>query len=142
MDIDLVARPIEAGDRLRTPEPVPEPAGTVLRHYRLHVGSVVIGMWVAELDRPWLDTPFLLRGFRVDTPQELETLRRYCAYVEIDIEKSDVDVVEAIRRAETGAENEARADSGPLAVDREDEGAHGGLVSVQAGPRRPRAGQR
>src|SRR5690606_25530620 len=31
-----------------------------------------------------------------------ETLRRYCVHVEVDIEKSDVDVVETIRRAEAG----------------------------------------
>src|SRR5690606_23201711 len=95
MDIDLVSRPIEAGDRLRTPAPPADPAGSLLRHYRLDVRSVAIGMWVAELDRPWLDTPFLIRGFRVENEQELETLRRHCEYVEVDIEKSDFEVVEA-----------------------------------------------
>lgn len=134
MDIDLVSRPIEAGDRLRTPEPPPEPAGAPLRHYRLGVESVAIGMWVAELDRPWLDTPFLIRGFRVDTHQELETLRRYCAHVEIDIEKSDVDVVDAIRRAEAGnTDEEAPGTRGPAA------GEHTIVrASVRAGPARPR----
>ncbi|MFA7505027.1 MAG: HD-GYP domain-containing protein [Burkholderiaceae bacterium] len=139
MDIDLVSRPIEAGDRSRTPEPPPEPGGSLLRHYRLGVESVAIGMWVAELDRPWLDTPFLIRGFRVDTPQELETLRRYCAYVEVDIEKSDVDVVDAIRRAEAGPDEEP-AEGAPGASPRSPDGEVAGRepASVRTGPARPR----
>ncbi len=140
MDIDLVSRPIEAGDRLRTPEPPAdpvEPVGSLLRHYRLGVESVAIGMWVAELDRPWLDTPFLIRGFKVDTQQELETLRRYCSHVEVDIEKSDVDVVDAIRRAEARGDEPAEA-----AVDAP--GPTGGKraivrTGVRTGPARPRA---
>ena len=139
MDIDLVSRPIEAGDRLRMPEPPVDPVGPAsspLRHYRLAVGSVAIGMWVAELDRPWLDTPFLIRGFRIDTQQELDTLRRYCAYVEVDIEKSDVDVVDAIRRAEASHdEPDEAASDGEAPIGREQTAVRAG---VRAGPARPR----
>src|SRR5690606_11394116 len=138
MDIDLVSRPIEAGDRLRTPPPPPEPAGSVLRHYRLDVRSVAIGMWVAELDRPWLDTPFLIRGFRVENEQELETLRRYCEYVEVDIEKSDFEVVDAIRRAEAARDEDPAEDAEAVATPirglRPAEEAR-----VHQGPPRPRA---
>jgi HD-GYP domain-containing protein (c-di-GMP phosphodiesterase class II) len=141
MDIDLVSRPIEAGDRMKhppTPAAAPGQAGSLLRHYRLDVRSVTIGMWVAELDRPWLDTPFLIRGFRVETLQELETLRRYCEFVEVDIEKSDFEVVDAIRRAELAhaGETEDEPDRTPLA-------ARSVPVAEQArvhkGPARPRA---
>lgn len=90
-------------------------AQSVLRHYRLHVDSLSIGMWIAELDRPWLDTPFLIRGFRVDCKEELDALREYCASVIVDIEKSDIEVVEAIRRAELERlPPEAAPDHGPL----------------------------
>lgn len=116
MDIDLVSRPIEAGDRLRTPPPPPDSTGSLLRHYRLDVRSVAIGMWVAELDRPWLDTPFLIRGFRVENEQELDTLRRHCEFVEIDIEKSDFEVVDAIRRAEAARDDDAEDRPGEAAA--------------------------
>ena len=144
MDIDLVSRPIEAGDRLRTPAPPADPAGSLLRHYRLDVRSVAIGMWVAELDRPWLDTPFLIRGFRVENEQELETLRRHCEYVEVDIEKSDFEVVEAIRRAEAirdedreeRLEGTAAPRSGARAVPPAEQ------ARVENGPQRPRVRER
>ncbi len=45
-------------------------------------------MYVSGLDRPWLETPFLLQGFRVASEDDLKTLQRYCQYVYVDIEKS------------------------------------------------------
>ncbi len=41
-------------------------------------------MFVAELDRPWLDTPFALQGFYVRSPSDVETLAQYCDYVFVD----------------------------------------------------------
>jgi hypothetical protein len=31
----------------------------------IEVANLTVGMYVAELDRPWLDTPFPLQGFYV-----------------------------------------------------------------------------
>ncbi|HEY9049971.1 MAG TPA: HD-GYP domain-containing protein [Gammaproteobacteria bacterium] len=45
------------------------------------------GMYVSGLDRPWLDTPFLLQGFTIKDDEDLETLRQYCEYVYIDPER-------------------------------------------------------
>ncbi|RCS57523.1 HD-GYP domain-containing protein [Parvibium lacunae] len=45
-------------------------------------------MFVAELDRPWLDTPFLLQGFVLDDVAQLEMLRKYCRVVYIDRTRS------------------------------------------------------
>lgn len=42
-----------------------------------------IGMHVEELDRPWLETPFLFQGFVIETEEELEQLREYTEYVYI-----------------------------------------------------------
>ncbi|WP_126457062.1 HD-GYP domain-containing protein [Sulfuriflexus mobilis] len=51
------------------------------------------GMYVAELDRPWLESPFLFQGFVVDSDEDLQTLKSLCEYVHIDLEKGDdVDV--------------------------------------------------
>ena len=47
------------------------------------------GMYVAELDRSWLHTPFTSRGFLIATQAQLEDLRRCCDYVYVDPEHSD-----------------------------------------------------
>jgi hypothetical protein len=47
-----------------------------------------IGMFVADLDRPWGDTPFLLQGFLVDSDKQILELRRYCRFVIVDRARS------------------------------------------------------
>ncbi len=48
------------------------------------VDQVRIGMFVAELDRAWRDTPFLLQGFRVADQDDIDQLRNACGKVTID----------------------------------------------------------
>ena len=45
-------------------------------------------MFVAELDRPWLGTPFLLQGFLIENDDQILTLRNLCATVIIDGSRS------------------------------------------------------
>jgi HD-GYP domain-containing protein (c-di-GMP phosphodiesterase class II) len=45
------------------------------------------GVFVARLDRPWTETPFLLQGFLVRTQDEANDLRQYCKYVYIDTQR-------------------------------------------------------
>lgn len=47
------------------------------------------GMYVSELDRPWLESPFLFQGFVVDSAEDLQQLQTLCAYVVIDPERGD-----------------------------------------------------
>lgn len=42
------------------------------------------GMYVAELDRPWLQTPFHAHGFLLSHAEQIEALRRVCSYVYVD----------------------------------------------------------
>jgi HD-GYP domain-containing protein (c-di-GMP phosphodiesterase class II) len=51
------------------------------------VGALDVGMFVAELDRPWLETPFALQGFYVRSPADVEALREYCRTVWVDPER-------------------------------------------------------
>ena len=48
------------------------------------------GMYVCELDRPWLETPFLLQGFVVKDDTDIEAVMQYCEYVYIDLMRSKV----------------------------------------------------
>ncbi|HEX6958184.1 MAG TPA: HD-GYP domain-containing protein [Ferrovibrio sp.] len=55
---------------------------------KLDVEQIRVGMYIAALDRPWLESPFLFQGFLVETEDDLETLRKHCNYVFIDDVKS------------------------------------------------------
>ena len=73
---------------------------TASRRYQVASESLQFGMFIAELDRPWVDTPFLLQGFLADSQVEIDTLRKCCSYVYVDLELSSPEVADAIRRAE------------------------------------------
>ena len=51
---------------------------------KLPVSQLALGMYVAELDRPWLDSPFLFQGFSIESPDQLAALRECCQYVYVD----------------------------------------------------------
>jgi HD-GYP domain-containing protein (c-di-GMP phosphodiesterase class II) len=54
------------------------------------VADLQFGMYIAELDRPWTDTPFMFQGFYLRTSQQLDALRRFCRYVLVDVGRSDL----------------------------------------------------
>lgn len=45
-------------------------------------------MFVAQLDRPWLETPFLFQGFEIREDSEIRQLRQYCRHVYVDAARS------------------------------------------------------
>tara|TARA_R110000772_G_scaffold48088_1_gene109650 strand:- start:33926 stop:35158 length:1233 start_codon:yes stop_codon:yes gene_type:complete len=55
---------------------------------KVYVADLKPGMYVSGLDRPWLETPFILQGFRITSEEDIRNLRRHCQYVFVDIEKS------------------------------------------------------
>lgn len=58
---------------------------------RLSTADVLPGMYIAELDRDWLETPFLFQGFQLNDPDDLCTLRNLCDYVVVDLRRSRSD---------------------------------------------------
>ncbi|HJW81818.1 MAG TPA: DUF3391 domain-containing protein, partial [Acidiferrobacterales bacterium] len=48
---------------------------------KVDVHDLCKGMFVTELDRPWLGTPFLFQGFEIQTDEELAQLRALCRHV-------------------------------------------------------------
>lgn len=54
------------------------------------------GLYVYQLDRPWIETPFMFQGFLISSDEELDTLREYCAHVIIDVTRSDENAVSDI----------------------------------------------
>ncbi|MGQ0545804.1 MAG: HD-GYP domain-containing protein [Betaproteobacteria bacterium] len=54
------------------------------------MSELQFGMYVAELDRPWTDTPFRFQGFVLQNAEQLETLKKYCKVVHVDPDKAEV----------------------------------------------------
>ena len=57
---------------------------------KIDTAYVAPGMYVAQLDRPWLATPFLFQGFEVSDAADLAQLQKYCRYVYVDIKRSSM----------------------------------------------------
>ncbi len=66
------------------------------------VDQLKLGMFVAELDRPWSDTPFLLEGLLLETEADLAAVVNLCACVTIDLSRS-VDVEDDVLPAKQAA---------------------------------------
>src|SRR5829696_4416713 len=68
-----------------------------------------VGMFVADLDRPWVDTPFLLQGFLIENDEQILALRTHCEYVIVDRARSTGDQFEAPPAAPPGTARKAGA---------------------------------
>lgn len=49
-------------------------------------------MYVSELDKPWVDTPFMFQGFLIKSIDEIDQLHEHCEFVYVDKERSKLDV--------------------------------------------------
>ncbi len=56
------------------------------------VEELKFGMYVLELDRPWLGTPFLFQGFPIVSDDQIAELKKYCHKVYIDPERRAADI--------------------------------------------------
>lgn len=57
---------------------------TDIRKNKTPVTLLDIGMFVSELDRPWLESPFMLEGLLIEDDEQLQTLRNLCEFVYVD----------------------------------------------------------
>ncbi len=55
-----------------------------IRREKTLVSQLDIGMFVCELDRPWLETPFLLEGLLIETNEQIATIASLCKFVYVD----------------------------------------------------------
>lgn len=56
--------------------------------------KLCVGMYVAMLDRPWLETPFVFQGFEIKDRMEIEQLQSYCSEVFVDVDKGSLPAAE------------------------------------------------
>jgi HD-GYP domain-containing protein (c-di-GMP phosphodiesterase class II) len=90
----------QSTDKSTRDDETDSPASELIKRYQVLVKDLDFGMFIAELDRPWLDTPFLLQGFPLESQLELDTIRKHCEYVFVDFELSAPHVSEAILLAD------------------------------------------
>jgi HD-GYP domain-containing protein (c-di-GMP phosphodiesterase class II) len=60
-----------------------------MQRRQVDIGELQFGMYVAELDRPWTETPFMFQGFHLRTEQQLAALKKFCKHVFIDEERTE-----------------------------------------------------
>jgi HD-GYP domain-containing protein (c-di-GMP phosphodiesterase class II) len=51
------------------------------------IDGLEVGMYVSRLDRPWIKTPFELKGLNIKSAADIERIRKYCNYVYVDVER-------------------------------------------------------
>ncbi len=80
------------------------------KRIKIETANLEPGMYVAQLDRPWLETPFLQHGFEIRDDSELRLLRQFCRHVYVDIARSRVaqDAVELAARVSQDREQAVR----------------------------------
>jgi HD-GYP domain-containing protein (c-di-GMP phosphodiesterase class II) len=61
---------------------------------QIPVGELKYGMYIAQLDRPWTETPFMFQGFYLRNGKQLEALRKFCRSVFVDVERTERDALE------------------------------------------------
>ena len=51
-----------------------------------------LGMYISELDKPWVESPFLFQGFQLKNDEEIQQVQATCKYVYVDTEKTPFQV--------------------------------------------------
>jgi HD-GYP domain-containing protein (c-di-GMP phosphodiesterase class II) len=64
------------------------------------VEELTFGMYVAKLDRPWTETPFVFQGFVLKSEKQIDVLKKYCKHVFVDPEKEDLSEVDKVSAEE------------------------------------------
>lgn len=67
--------------------------------FRIDSRRLLVGMFVARLDRPWTDTPLPQTGMLIGGDDELATVRKYCQHVMVDPTRSAEGMCDAIKAA-------------------------------------------
>lgn len=57
---------------------------SVEQDVKVSVDKLKIGMYVAQLDRPWEESPFMVQGMWIESPEDINRLKRACRYVYVN----------------------------------------------------------
>ncbi len=85
-------------------------ATLIIMKIEIPSSKLKIGMFVSDIDRPWLDTPFPLQGFLIENEKQIGQLQEYCKLVLIDWDRS-AQGLQVARPAITGKVEPERRDT-------------------------------
>lgn len=54
------------------------------RREKTQASQLDIGMYICELDRPWLDTPFMLEGLLIEDNEQIDIIKSLCEFIYVD----------------------------------------------------------
>ena len=69
------------------------------------------GMFVSDLDRPWIETPFLMQGLLIENDSQIAILQQHCQSVTVDRSRS---LGEAYARRDNGKDEPRQAGALPV----------------------------
>lgn len=75
------------------------------------VTRLKLGMYVCALDRPWLETPYLMQGFHITTLEDIENLQALCEYVYVDVDKQKRGTEYTVSSSQPSVQGKKRAQS-------------------------------
>ena len=61
------------------------------KRIKIDIAFITPGMYVAQLDRPWLESPFSSHGFEIAEEGQMQLLRKFCKHVYVDLARSSLD---------------------------------------------------
>jgi len=103
----------------------------------IEVEYLKLGIYVTDLDRPWLGTPFLLQGFLIEEEEQIALLQQLCNIVYVDRRRSISDQYAAVVREREI--RRPRATEISIVVDGTSASADGEFLSVARRLREQRA---
>lgn len=69
--------------------PISQDAEPLWEHQaRIHPAELLVGHFVARMDRDWSESPFLMQGVMIETPENKAWFERHCAWVVVDLNRS------------------------------------------------------
>lgn len=82
-----------------------------LLQQEIPASDLQVGMYVSQLDRPWLETPYRVEGVRIRSQDDFDELARHCVHVFVDLEKSAPESLSRLPRVTASARDAATASS-------------------------------
>lgn len=74
--------------------------GTIVSSQRwIRSSQLEVGMYIAELDVPWENTPFMFQGFFLESQAQIDAVAKYSEYVLVKTEKIAARAVNSSYRA-------------------------------------------
>lgn len=65
--------------------------------------DLVLGMYISELDQPWIESPFLFQGFPLNDDEQIQQVQAASKYVYVDTEKTPQEINSHLKSITTPA---------------------------------------